>query len=93
MRMRQGGREDPSRSVGEMRRGRRVVGEMRLRQRGVFKECWGDEEGAESSLQGRLEASKESSRDENAAETQRGVFKKCWGDEEGVESSVAYNGD
>ena len=32
---------------------------MRRWQRGAFKERWGDTEGAEGSLQGRLEASKE----------------------------------
>jgi hypothetical protein len=32
---------------------------MRRRQRGAYKQRWGDEEIAESSLQGRVEASKE----------------------------------
>ena len=38
--------------------------------RGAFEERWGDEEGAESSLHGRLEASRESWRDEEVAERQ-----------------------
>jgi uncharacterized protein YjbJ (UPF0337 family) len=49
---------------------------------------WGDEEGAESSLQGRVEVSKESWRDEETAERQRGAFKERWGDKEGAESSL-----
>ena len=39
-------------------------------QRVAFNERWRDDEGAESSLHGRLEASKESWRDEEAAERQ-----------------------
>ena len=38
----------------------------------------GDGEGAESSLQGSLVASKESWRDEETAERQRGAFKERW---------------
>ena len=39
-----------------------------MRQREAFKERWGDKKGAESSLQGRLEAYKRRLRDEEAAE-------------------------
>ena len=42
----------------------------------------------ESSLQLRLEASRESWKDEEAAERQRGSFEERWGDEEGAESSL-----
>ena len=51
--------------------------------RGAFEERWGDEEGAESSLHGRLEASKESWRDKEAAERQLGAFEERWGAEGG----------
>ena len=55
---------------------------MAERQREAFKERRGDEEEkeAESSLHGRLEASKERWRDEPGAERQRGAFKERWGD-------------
>ncbi len=49
---------------------------MAERQRGAFKETWGDEEGAERSLHGRLKASKEGWRDANVAERQREAFKE-----------------
>jgi hypothetical protein len=39
----------------------------------------------------RLEASRETWRDEDAAERQRGSFEKSWGHEEG--RRVAYKGD
>ena len=63
------------------------------RQRRAFKERWGDEEGAESSQQVRIEASKESWKDK---EGQTGAFKERrgggreerWGDEEGAENSL-----
>ena len=42
----------------------------------------------DSSLQLRLEASRETWRDEDAAERQRGSFEKSWGHEEGSESSL-----
>jgi hypothetical protein len=45
----------------------------------------------ESSLHGRLEASKERWRDGIVAERQRGGYKERWGDEEG--GRVAYMGD
>ena len=50
---------------------------------GSFKERWGDEEGAESRLHGRLEASKERRRDKEAAERQLGAFEERWGAEGG----------
>ena len=50
------------------------------RQRGAFKETWGDEEGTDRSLHGRLEASKEGWRDATVAERQREAFKQRWGD-------------
>ena len=60
------------------------------RQLGSFEERWRDEEGAESSLHGRLEASKERRRDENAREMQEplrsvGVMRRL--------RRVAYKGD
>ena len=49
-------------------------GEMRRWQRGRSLQGYrGDEEGAESSPQGRLEASKERWRNEEIAERQRGI--------------------
>ena len=73
------GREEQASRDGVMRRLRRVgymgdyrqarrVGETRRRQRGREDFSRRDEEGAESRLHGRLEASKESWRDEEAAE-------------------------
>ncbi len=42
----------------------------------------------DSSLQLRLEASRETWRDEDAAERQRGSFEERWIDEEGAESRL-----
>jgi len=63
---------------------------MRRRQSGACKQRWGDKKAAESSLQGSLEASKESWRDEEAAERQLGSFEERWGDEEVAESSLQW---
>ena len=61
---------------------------MRRRQRGANKQRWGDEEVEESRLHGRVEASKESWRDEEAAERQSGAFEESWRDEEAAERSL-----
>ena len=49
---------------------------------------WGYEEGVESSLRGRLEASKERWRDEIVVEMQKVAFNERWRDDEGAESSL-----
>ena len=60
----------------------------RLNDPGCYKERWRDEKGSESNLHERLEASKESWKDEEAAEKQLGAFEERWGDEEGAQNSL-----
>ena len=57
---------------------------MRLRQRGSEKPSRRDEDGAESILYGRLEASEE----RQMRLRQREAFKERWEDQEGAESSL-----